>query len=90
MPWPVAGACSQPLYLFCVARADVVAGASKLAGALKNFLLVFRIPLFKQSKLTITSKLQIISWFLSSFYVLDLINLMVSAGVSVLLMQCPA
>ena len=69
--------------IYFVAGAHVVAGASKLTGALKNFLLVFRIPLFKQSKSTIKSKLQIISWFLSSFYVLDLINLMVSAGVSV-------
>ena len=95
MPRPVAGAGrgAWPGYFrnFCiyfvprpVAGAHAVAGASKLAGALKNFLLVFRIPLFKQSKSTIKSKLLIISWFLSSFYVLVLINLMVSAGVSVL------
>ena len=84
---PASGRGAWPGYFrnFCIYFVPLpVAGASKLAGASKNFLLVFTIPLFKQSKSTIKSKLLIISWFLLSFYVLDLINLMVSAGVSVL------
>ena len=84
---PASGRGAWPGYFrnFCIYFVPrPLAGAHAVAGALKNFLLVFRIPLFKQSKSTIKSKLLIISWFPSSFYVLDLINLMVSAGVSVL------